>query len=73
MQNCSQRLAKAVRLIELLDARRQAAQDPHWGSNIERLLVDRELQDLEHEIARNPGPLVLQHALLQRRRSRSAS
>lgn len=73
MQNCSQRLAKAVRMMELLEARRRTADDPNLGSNIERLIVARELRDLEQEIVHNPGALAAQYALSVRRPGRSVS
>ena len=43
--------------MELLDIRRAVAGDPNLGSNIERQVVDRELQELEAEILLEPGPL----------------
>ena len=73
MQNCSQRLAKAVRMMELLEARRRTSDDPNLGSNIERLIVARELRELEQEIASNPGALAAQYVLSVRRPGRTVS
>jgi hypothetical protein len=52
-----ERLERAAAILELLDRRRASAGDPHIGSNIERLIVSRELAELEEEILREPGPL----------------
>ena len=43
------------------------------GSNIERMLIDRELKDLEDEIIRNPGPLAKRVASPPARSRRAAS
>jgi hypothetical protein len=51
------RLKNAAAILQTLDYRRATTHDPHLGSNIERLLVGRELRDLEQEILHNPGPL----------------
>ena len=50
----------------LLERSRQTSDDPNLGSNIERMIIDRELSELEEEIIGNPGPLAPQltsHAL----------
>ncbi len=51
------RLARAVAVLERLESRRQVSGDPHLGSNIERLAVQRELDELTAEIRAHPGPL----------------
>lgn len=53
----TRRLKNAAAILKTLDHRRAATDDPHLGSNIERLVIDRELRELEEEILRNPGPL----------------
>jgi len=45
-------------MLELLESRRLASGDTQLGSNIERMIIDRELKDLEAEIYKNPGPLL---------------
>ena len=72
MRVTKQRLVKAVSLIALLDNRRNNSNNPHLGSNIERMLIDRELKELENEIIRNPGPLAKLIATTSARR-RAAS
>ncbi|MCW5978280.1 MAG: hypothetical protein KIT09_09395 [Bryobacteraceae bacterium] len=65
------RLKNSAAILKTLDHRRAVANDPHLGSNIERLVIGRELRELEEEIARNPGPLaayVKQKAHVWRRR-----
>ena len=52
------RLKNAAAILQTLDHRRAVTRDPHLGSNIERLVIARELKELEEEIVRNPGPLL---------------
>lgn len=63
-----ERLERAAAILELLDRRRESAGDPHLGSNIERMIVSRELAELEEEIRREPGPLAAWVARPARRR-----
>ncbi len=51
------RLARAAAILERLESRRRTSGDPHLGSNIERLAIQRELDDLATEIRAEPGPL----------------
>lgn len=46
----------------LLERSRQGSDDLSLGSNIEHMIIDRELSELEEEIIRNPGPLARQVA-----------
>ena len=68
-----QRLVKAASLIALLDQRRQVSEDPNLGSNIESMIIDRELRELEEEIALNPGPLAARTAPLALRQREPAA
>lgn len=51
------RLARGVAVLERVESRRRASGDPHVGSNIERLVIRRELDDLMEDIQARPGPL----------------
>ncbi len=57
MGELAERLAFGVYLLELADLRRASDDDTHVGENIERLVIDRELAELEAEILQEPGPL----------------
>lgn len=50
------RLARGAALLERLDRRRRESGDPYLGSNIERLIIQRELDDLAREIHANRQP-----------------
>ena len=67
----AERLAFGVQLLALADERRSTDADPYVGANIERLIVDRELDELEAEIRLNPGPLAkyVTEPVLQKHRS----
>ncbi|MCP5120051.1 MAG: hypothetical protein GY953_55350 [bacterium] len=52
-----ERLHRAAQMIQTLDGRRQALRADRLGSNIERMIINRELDDLESEILQNPGAL----------------
>lgn len=74
MGTLAERLAFGVQLLALADQRRSTDSDPHVGTNIERLVVDRELEELEAEIRLNPGPLAKYMAepiFLKHRRQRA--
>lgn len=68
--NTSMRLARAVSILATIESRRRMVGAPGVGANIERMLVDRELRELEEDIARDPGALVdrLDAAMVQRRK-----
>jgi len=51
------RLARAAAVLERLERRRRETGDPHLGSNIERLAIQRELDDLADEVRAHPGAL----------------
>jgi hypothetical protein len=41
------RLASCCRVLEVIDRRRAATGDPNVGASVERLILDRELRELE--------------------------
>ena len=51
------RLERAVQMIRMIEGRRLSSGDDNLGSNIERMVIDRELSDLESQIQQNPGVL----------------
>ena len=51
------RLERAVQMIRMIEGRRLSSGDDNLGSNIERMVIDRELSDLESQILQNPGVL----------------
>lgn len=66
-EDVTARLRREARLMSLLDRRRESTGDENWGSNIERMIVDRELGELAADICRNPGPLANQLAWVRQR------
>jgi hypothetical protein len=44
-------------MIRMIEGRRLSSGDDNLGSNIERMVIDRELSELESEIQQNPGIL----------------
>ncbi len=52
-----ERLGLAAQMIRVLDGRRQISGSAHLGSNIERMIIQRELDELESEILQHPGAL----------------
>lgn len=53
----NERLERSMAILAMIDRRRESSGDQSLGSNIERMIVDRELEELEREILLNPGPL----------------
>jgi hypothetical protein len=51
------RLERAVQMIRMIEGRRLSVGDDNLGSNIERMVIDRELSDLESQIQQDPGVL----------------
>ncbi len=64
----TQRLEKSMSILAMIDRRRELSGDPSLGSNIERMIVDQELEELEQDILLNPGPLAPHLTRLPRRR-----
>jgi hypothetical protein len=64
----TERLEKSMSILAMIDRRRELSGDLSLGSNIERMIVDRELEELEREILVNPGPLADHVARPARRR-----
>ena len=61
MTTIRHRLALAARLLEVIDARRK--QEPDFGIDAERDLIDSELSLLEAETAAGEAPAVLDRAI----------
>lgn len=64
----TERLEKSMSILAMIDRRRDSSGDRSLGSNIERMILNRELEELEREILANPGPLADQIARPSRRR-----
>ncbi|MBK9170406.1 MAG: hypothetical protein IPM24_23495 [Bryobacterales bacterium] len=56
MRSQKDRLRAGAELIRLVDRRRQETGMPELGSNVVRMLLDRELADLERSLT--PQPVV---------------
>jgi hypothetical protein len=51
------RLAEAASTLDKIEATRVESHNPGFGENTERLLIARELADLERNILDDPGDL----------------
>lgn len=54
-------------ILALIETQRAESGDESLGRNIERLILDAQFQQLEHEILENPG--AIEPWLIRRRRS----
>ena len=54
-------------ILALIEKKRIATQDDTLGSDIERVIIESQFQDIEHEILENPG--AFEPWLVRRRRS----
>lgn len=65
------RLEKAVKMIDTLEERRYASGDAFLGTGIERMIIDRELNELAQDLYRNPGALAshMERVLARRRKT----
>lgn len=55
MSIIQKRLANAFKILKTVERRREEQNDPWIGSNIERLVIARELDELEREWQSNPA------------------
>jgi hypothetical protein len=55
MGNTADRMRLWEDLLAVIDRRRSETGDPLLGSNIERLILDCQIQELERDIAQDPG------------------
>ena len=51
------RLAKAVETLDKIDVTRIESHNPSFGENTERLLIAREIAEIERNILEDPGDL----------------
>ena len=52
-RNVHDRLATGAAILALIDCRRREPHSQLLGSNIERLVIERELRELEEDLQRN--------------------
>jgi hypothetical protein len=52
LRNVHDRLASGAALLAQIDCRRRETRSRHLGSNIERMVIERELRELEEDLPR---------------------
>lgn len=57
MESLRERLARELATIEKIEAVRVESRNPMFGENTERLLVAREIAEIERDILEDPGDL----------------
>lgn len=57
MSQLQMRLAEAASTLEKIEVTRVESHNPGFGENTERLLIARELAELERNILEDPGDL----------------
>lgn len=55
MSNAAVELELYQAILAVIEKKRADSGDPSLGANIERLILDAQFQELEHEILENPG------------------
>jgi hypothetical protein len=68
MSDIKLRLERGVAVLDQLEQRRRDTRTPLWGHNAERLIIARELQEIEDDILRDPGALESQLVRIRRKR-----
>ena len=66
MSTAKDRLELSEAILTLIEKKRIEARDESLGASIERLVVESQFQELEHEILENPG--AIEPWLVRRRR-----
>jgi hypothetical protein len=66
MSNAAVQLELHQAILAVIERKRAESGDPTLGANIERIILDTQFQELEHEILENPG--AIEPWLLRRRR-----
>lgn len=66
MTNSAVQLKLHQEILAVIERQRTESGDASLGANIERLILDTQFQELEHEILDNPG--AIEPWLLRRRR-----
>ena len=67
MSTTKDRIELAEAILALIEMKRAQTLDATLGEAIERVIIERQFQDLEHEILENPG--AIEPWLVRRRRS----
>ena len=57
MSTVKDRLELSEAILALIEKKRIEARDESLGAAIERLLIESQFQELEHEILENPGAI----------------
>ena len=57
MSTAKDRLELSEAILALIEKKRIEARDESLGASIERLVVESQFQELEHEILENPGAI----------------
>ena len=57
MSTAKDRLELSKAILALIEKKRIEARDESLGASIERLVVESQFQELEHEILENPGAI----------------
>jgi hypothetical protein len=66
MSTAKDRLELSEAILALIEKKRIEARDESLGASIERLVIESQFQELEHEILENPG--AIEPWLVRRRR-----
>ena len=57
MTNTAERLRLYEAILALIDQKREETGDQSLGNSIERVVIETQFRELEHEIFENPGPI----------------
>jgi hypothetical protein len=57
MSTAKDRLELSEAILALIEKKRIEARDESLGAAIERMLIESQFQELEHEILENPGAI----------------
>ena len=57
MSNTTDRIELCAAILSLIERKRVETGDATLGSGVERLVIDRQIRELESEILDNPGPI----------------
>jgi hypothetical protein len=66
MSTTKDRLELSEAILALIEKKRIEARDESLGASIERMVIESQFQELEHEILENPG--AIEPWLVRRRR-----
>jgi hypothetical protein len=66
MSTTKDRIELSEAILALIEKKRAQSGDPTLGEAIERVIIESQFQDLEHEILENPG--AIEPWLIRRRR-----